>query len=148
MPEKTVNAQPSCSGKKQPDKTQRIQRFIEFGEIIEAADALQFHGQDRDDHVDDHRNRNEAHSQTENCQRSTEELRVRRKGGVERGMGISPLRKPRSECVEVVNLSPSGLHKEISDKQSHQESGNPPRSGQPVEEFSRKNYELSRVHAF
>src|SRR5712671_1912506 len=38
--EKTVDAQPSCSGKKQPDKTQRIQRFIELDEIVESTDVL------------------------------------------------------------------------------------------------------------
>jgi len=145
--EKTVDAQPSCSGKKQPDKTQRIQRFIQFSEVIEAADVLQFHRQDRDDHVDDHRNRNEAHSQPKNCQRSAEELGVRGKGGVERRVGNSPLCEPRRECVEVVNLRPPSLHEEVADKQPHQEGGNPPRSGQPVEGFSRKHYELFRVHA-
>src|SRR3984957_7482170 len=134
--EKTVDAQPSCSGKKQPDKTQRIQRFIQFGEVIEAADVLQFHRQDRDDHIDDHGNRNETHSQSDNRQRTAEELRVCGKGSVERRVGYSPLREPRRECVEVVNLRPAGLHEEVADKQSHQEGGTPACSGQPVEGFS------------
>src|SRR5260221_5728431 len=40
LPQKTIDTQPSRAGKKQPDKTQRIQRFIELDEIVEATDVL------------------------------------------------------------------------------------------------------------
>jgi hypothetical protein len=75
--QKTIDAQPSCAGKKQPSKHERIERLIEFYEIVEAADVLQFHGQDRDDHIDDHRDRDEAHPEAEERQRTAQELGVR-----------------------------------------------------------------------
>jgi hypothetical protein len=37
--QKTIDAQPSCAGKKQPSKHERIERLIEFYEIVEAADV-------------------------------------------------------------------------------------------------------------
>ncbi|MFZ1120245.1 MAG: hypothetical protein WAN81_08425 [Candidatus Binataceae bacterium] len=100
----------------QPEIAKRVQRLVQFDEIIETRDVPQVNRQYRDGHIDYHRYRNDSRAEANDRQRAADQLRIGAQRRVEGGMRNPPLSEALREAVEVVRLRPSGFEEKISDE--------------------------------
>src|SRR5271155_3101771 len=93
-----IQADPTRAREQQPEIGEAVERFVEVNEVSEVRHLFQLHRENRDRHVDDHRNGDESHPQSRDGKGASDEFRVCGQRSVECRVGNPPTRKVRREA--------------------------------------------------